>query len=153
MFDNMNYAGEMHLKLIGPDGNVKDERHVKNALLNVGKDYLVKTTMDAELTAMTVISFGTTTSGGVAAATDTTAADVEEGRASFAYATGATQGRCSATVTFAASASANAITEVGIYNGLANTSGDGVFFARALFAVINKGTADSLQVTWDVSYS
>lgn len=152
MFDECKYAGEMTVKLFGPDGTLKDERHVKNTLLNVGKTYLVKTTMDTELTAMTVITFGTTASGGNAAATDTTATDVEEGRAAFAYVSGAV-GKCSATVTFAASASANAITEVGLYNGLANTSGDGVFFARALFAAVNKGVADSLQVTWDVAFS
>ena len=142
----------MHLTLRGADGQVKDERHVKNTLLNGGKDWLIKSTMDSELTAMTVFTFGTTTSGGVVAATDTTATDVEEDRAAFTYASGATVGKASATATFGTSASANAITEAGIYNAT-TTSGDGVFFARAMFAAINKVSGDTLEIKWDVAYS
>ena len=152
MIENLKYGGEMHLTLRGADGQVKDERHVKNTLLNGGKDWLIKSTMDSELTAMTVFTFGTTTSGGVVAATDTTATDVEEGRAAFTYASGATVGKASATATFGTSASANAITEAGIYNGT-TTSGDGVFFARAMFAAINKVSGDTLEIKWDVAYS
>ena len=153
MLENLKYGGELHLTLRGADGEIKDERHVKNTLLNGGRDWLIKTTMDAELTAMTVFTFGTTTSGGVVTVTDTTASDVEEGRMAFTYTTGATVGKASATATFGNSASANAITEAGIYNGLANTSGDGVFFARAMFAAINKVAGDTLEVKWDVSYT
>ena len=31
--------------------------------------------------------------------------------------------------------------------------GDGVFFARAMFAAINKVSGDTLEIKWDVSYS
>ena len=153
MLDNVKYCGDLTLTLRNEKGDIKDIREVKNLLLNVGKDWLIKTTMDAELTAMTVFTFGTTASGGTAVATDTTATDTEEGRAAFTYMTGATVGQASATATFGTSASANAITEAGIYNGAAATSGDGVFFARALFPTINKVSGDTLEIKWNVSYS
>lgn len=158
MLDKFKYAGKLHLTLRGPDGEIKDERHEVNALLNVGKDYLIQTTMDSELTAMTVFYIGSTASGGAAAAVDTTGDTDENFRLAFTYATGATQGQGSATATFGASGAGGdtttGITEAGIFNGLAgNNSGDGVFFARALFAAVNKGDADSLEIKWDIAYS
>ena len=158
MIEDLKYVGEMHLTLRGPDGTIKDERHKKNVLLNVGKTYLIQSTMDSELTAMTVFYIGSTASGGAAAAGDTTAQTSENFRLAFTYVTGATVGQASATATFGASGAGGdtttGITEAGIFNGLAGAnSGDGVFFARTLFAVVNKGALDSLEIKWDVTYS
>lgn len=157
MIQGLKYAGDMHLRLLDKDGNVKCERHEKNALLNVGKTYLIQTTMDSSLTAMTVFYIGSTASAGAAAAGDTTAQTSENARKAFTYASGATVGQGSATATFGASGaggdSTTAITEAGIFNGAAATSGDGVFFARATFAAVNKGAADSLEIKWDIAYS
>ncbi len=158
MIEDLKYVGKMHLTLRGPDGNVKTERHVDNVLLNVGKTYLIQSTMDSELTAMTVFYIGSTLSGGAAAAGDTTGETDENFRLAFTYVTGATVGRASATATFGASGAGGdtttGITEAGIFNGLAGAnSGDGVFFARAMFGAVNKGDLDSLEIKWDVTYS
>lgn len=69
----------------------------------------------------------------------------------FTYATGAI-GACSATATFETGTAVGSITEAGIFAG-GVTSGDGVFFARALFTSVAKGTADKLTVKWDVSFA
>ena len=157
MREGIKYAGDMHLKLRGPDGKIKAERHAKNVITNLGLDYLIKTTMDSELTAMTVFYIGSTASAGAAAAADTTAQTAENFRLAFTYATGGTVGQGSATATFGTSGasgdSTTGITEAGIFNGLAATSGDGIMFARAMFASVAKGASDSLEVKWDITYS
>ena len=156
--DNLKYAGKLHVTLRDENGNVKDYRKVDNAITNLGLDYLIKTTMDSSLTAMTVFYIGSTASAGAAAAADTTAATSENFRLAFTYATGATVGRGSATATFGASGAGGdtttGIREAGIFNGLDGAnSGDGILFARALFTAVNKGESDSLEIKWDISYS
>ena len=159
MNEGLKYAGIMTLTLRGHDGEVKDVRKEHNVITNAGLDYLIKSTMDSSLTAMTVFYVGTTASGaGSEAATDTTGDTVEIFRQAFTYASGATVGQASATSTIAASGAGGAtttgITEAGIFNGLAGAnSGDGVLFARAIFAAVNKGASDTLEIKWDISYS
>ena len=159
MNDGLKYAGMMTLTLRGPDGEIKDVRKQHNVITNLGLDYLIKSTMDDSLTAMTVFYVGKTASGaGTEDAGDTTGSTDEIFRQAFTYATGGTVGRASATSTIAASgaggATTTAITEAGIFNGLAGAnSGDGILFARTIFAAVNKGAADTLEIKWDISYS
>ncbi len=51
--------------------------------------------------------------------------------------------------TYAAGTGTAAITEAGIFN--ASTGGD--MFARTKFAVVNKGSADSMTITWVITVS
>lgn len=158
MIEDLKYAGDLTITLRGPDGEIKTQRKRKNTLLDVGKTYLIQTTMNSELTAMTVFYIGSTASAGAAAAGDTTAQTSEAFRLAFTYATGATVGQASATATFGSSGAGGGtttgITEAGIFNGQAGAnSGDGVFFTRALFTSVAKGASDSLEIKWDIAYS
>jgi len=51
--------------------------------------------------------------------------------------------------TWAANDGTGAITEAGIFN--ASSAGD--MFARTKFAVVNKGAADSMTITWTITVS
>ena len=157
MDEGIKYTGDMTLTLRGPDGVVKDSRFVKNTLLSAGLHYLIMTTMDSSLTAMTCFYIGETLSGAAVTQTEGTAQTDEVDRQAFTYTSGATVGKASATSTFAASAgtSDRAITEAGIFNGVTTTanSGDGVLLCRSVFAAVNKSTADSLEIKWDVAFS
>ena len=159
MNEGLKYAGKLHVTLKDCEGHIKEERHIDNTITNLGLDYLIKTTMDSELTAMTVFYIGSTASAGAAAAADTTGETDENFRLAFTYASGATVGRGSATATFGASATAGdtttSITEAGIFggSGAAAASGAGILFARALFSAVNKGADDSLEIKWDITYS
>ncbi len=78
MQETPKYAGKLHLTLRDEFGNVKTERHVDNVITNVGLTYLIKSTMESELTAMTVFYVGITTTGaGGELANDTTASTNE----------------------------------------------------------------------------
>lgn len=129
---------------------------VPNVFLNTGKTWAIVRLFDdhgsgsVSGTAAHAFYVGTSTSGGAAAATDTTAANTEIGRMAFVYQTGGTVGAMSGTATFITNTANGAITEAGIFAG-ATTSGDGAFIARVLFAAINKTSSDTLQVKWDVS--
>lgn len=157
MEENVRYAGWLTSTLRGPDGKIKQQRHTRNVVTNLGLDWLVKHTMDTSATCMTVFYIGSTASGGAAAAADTTGETDENYRLAFTYVTGGTNGRCSATATFGASGTAGdsttGITEAGIFNGAVATSGDGVLFCRAIFSAINKGVNDTLEIKWDIVYS
>ena len=138
-------------------GIVLDKRVVKNTLLNTGRSYLIQRIMDdganvVSGTAVQCITVGTTTSAGSAGAGDTTATDVEVARENLTYASGAL-GACSATATFVSATANGALTEAGLYAGVVGTSGDGVFFARTMFAAVNKTSNDTLQIKWDVSFT
>lgn len=138
-------------------GEIIDRRVAKNTLLNTGRSYLIQRIMDdganvVSGTAVQCITVGTSTSGGAAAASDTTATDVEIARENLTYASGAL-GACSATATFVSATANGAITEAGLYAGVVSSSGDGVFVARALFAAVNKTSNDVLQVKYDVSFT
>jgi hypothetical protein len=53
--------------------------------------------------------------------------------------------------TWAAGDGTGAITEAGIFNHA--TAGSGDMFARTVFSVVNKGTADSMTITWTITVS
>jgi len=141
-------------------GELIETRHQPNVFLNVGKSWAIQRLFDdtASVVSGTAAHYfyvGTTTSGGAAAATDTTAQVTwtSGGQMAFTYASGAI-GAMSGTATFITSTANGAITEAGIFAGTpvnAPVTGDGVFIARTLFAAINKTSADTLQVKWDVS--
>ena len=153
----LKYKGTITLNLYRGSkepSNLIESRKLENVFLNVGKSWAIQrlfddTTAVVSGTAAHAFYVGTTTSAGSAGAGDTTAQNTEIGRMAFTYASGAI-GAMSGTATFITSTANGAITEAGIFAG-GITSGDGVFIARVLFAAINKTSADTLQVKWDVS--
>lgn len=157
MKDGLKYCGTMHLVLKGSDGLVREERHVKNTITNKGLDWLIRTTMNSELTGGGQFYIGSTASAGTADAGDDTGTTSEGGRQPFTYATGGTIGTMSGTATFGASGvgapTTTGITEAGIYVGGESSSGDGVLFCRSIFTAVNKGASDTLQIKWDIAFS
>jgi len=55
--------------------------------------------------------------------------------------------------TWAATDGTGAITEAGIFNHATKGHADEVMFARTKFAVVNKGAADSMTITWTITVS
>lgn len=159
----MTYKGVMTLNL-RREGKVIDTRKVDNVFLNVGKVWAIQrlfddTTAVVSGTAGHYFYVGCSTSGNNAGATatDTTAqcTFASGGQIAFTYQTGGVVGAMSGTATFITATANGAITEAGIFAGTpANAplnTGDGVFICRAQFTAINKTSADTLQVKWDVS--
>lgn len=139
--DQLQMRENVHLVLRGPDGEIKDERHIENLVTTVG----VYGVMDQLLAAPAVgkpthMAIGTGTN---AVAAGDTALQTELDRNALSSKT-----RNNAVLTMVASwgtgDGTGAITEAGILN--ASSSGD--LYSRAVFAVMNKGANDTLDITW-----
>jgi hypothetical protein len=145
--ETIKATGHISFKLYDANGEVKDSREISNVVVTVGKNFMAAWLAAASQAApfMNYIGLGT----GIAAAN---ASDTDLG---IPLAT-----RVAGTLTSAANVWQNvalfgpgvdtgAVTESGIFSA----SVAGTMFARQTFAVINKGTGDSLSVTWQITLS
>lgn len=130
----------MHLKLFDKDGNLKDERIVKNTIGTNGDDHIAdQLSASPGESAMSHMAIGTGTPTGTALGT-------ELDRNALTSATDSAN-----VVTYvgdwAAGDGTGAITEAGIFNAAAA----GTMLCSASFSVINKGASDTLQIDWDLT--
>lgn len=130
----------VHIVLRGPDGEVKDERFIKNTVTTAGKngvaDQIVASPTLGKPTHMAV-GTGTPTGTALGAETDRNALTSKT--------------RSGAVVTmigdWAAGDATAAITEAGIFDAAAT----GNMWMSQSFSVINKGASDTLQITWTLT--
>jgi len=149
MLDNENIKAKGHIKfeLFDEAGNLKEVKEINNVVVTVGKNYLA-TWLTAATQAdyfMRYIGLGTGTNA--ANASDTTLQTELSTRVAGTLTPSANVWQNVAS--FGPGVNTGAITESGIFSA----SSSGTMFARQTFAVINKGAGDSLQVTWQVTFS
>lgn len=147
MKDDVKLTGYIRFALIGPDGKVKENREIKNVVVTVGKNFLATWLAAASQAGsfMQYIGLGTGTNAANASDTalQTELSTRQAGTLSAAGNVWQNQ------ATFGAGVDTGAITEAGIFSA----SSAGTMLARQVFAVINKGAGDSLQVTWQITLS
>jgi hypothetical protein len=150
--DGIKMKGHWHIVLRDEYGNIKEERHQDNMIVDTGfefiQDVIGEAAQPAEMDSMEI---GTGTTAVVAGDTDLEAADAA-GREAATYA------RTSAKVfTFtnqwAAGVATAAITEAGIFNGGGTVEGAGIMLNRVVFSVVNKGALDTLDITFTFTMS
>jgi hypothetical protein len=141
--DAIKVTGNLKVVLTGPDGKVKDEQEFKNLVVTTGKNFIASRMKDTTDTAMSHMAIGEGTTS--AAAGDTTL-ESEAGRVSLTSTT-VTNNSVAYVATFPAGTGTGAITEAGILNA----SSAGTLLCRTVFSVINKGSADTLGITWTVT--
>ena len=139
-------VGNLDIVLRDEFGNVKDERHVKNLVVTVGREYIAARMSESTPPAlMSHMAIGTSTT---AVSASNTALLAQAHRKALTSTT-----RNSATVTYAATFNAGegtgAITEAGVFND----GTTGTMLCRTVFAVVNKSASDSLTINWSVSIS
>ncbi len=143
--DTLNMKGELTVTLFDEQGNVKDQRAIKNLVVSAGKTFIASRMVGTAKAIMSHMAIGTgTTTPAVGQTTLTT----EAGRvtlASSSYSSNAV----TYTATFPAGTGTGAITEAGVLN--AATGGD--LLCRTTFPVVNKAAGDSIAVTWTVTVS
>lgn len=132
----------MHLRLIGQDGVLKDERFLHNTVTTAGKNAIADQLLASPtLSKPTHMAVGTGTPSA-------TLLGAETARVALTSKT-----RSGAVVTivgdFAAGTGTGAITEAGIFDVVtANTAN---MHESSSFAAINKAAADSLSITWTIT--
>lgn len=145
----LKLSGRLSIVVKGENGQVKDQREVKNLVVNTGLAYIVSRMVG---TAKNVMSHMAVGSGSTAAAAGDTALESPLGsRKSLDSTTiaGSNNEQVVYVTTFAAGEGTGAITEAGIFN--ASTSGD--MLCRTVFSVVNKAASDTMIITWTITLS
>lgn len=147
IIERIKANGSLNILLTDAQGNIKDERDVKNLVVDTGLAYIASRMKDATATAMSHMGVGT---GTTAAADAQTALVTEIGTRQSTTVTIQTTTVAGDTVqyvaTFGAGVATGALTEAGIFNAVSG----GTMLCRTVFSVINKGANDTLQITWKV---
>ena len=140
--DSFKIEGALHIKVIGENGEIKQEVKVKNAVKNAGLYGLLDQVLASPTVGkVTHMAVGTGTPGATALGT-------EADRNALS-----TKTRSNAVLTmvgdWAAGDGTGALTEAGLFD--ADASGN--MWCSTTFAAINKGAADALQITWTITIS
>jgi len=138
--DDLKLKGKLAISI---NGEVVQE--VDNLVVTAGKGYVASRMKDATATAMSHMAIG---SGSTAAAASDTALGNELGRVSLTS-TNVSAAVVTYVATFAAGTGTGAVTEAGILNA----SSSGTLLCRTEFSVVNKGSSDSMTITWTVTVS
>ena len=138
--DNLKMKGRLQVSLNG-----EVVRDIDNLVVTAGKGYVASRMKDASATAMSHMAIGSSTT---AAAAGQTALLSELGRVSLTSTT-VSSNVVTYVATFAAGTGTGAVTEAGIFNA----SSSGTMLCRTVFSVVNKGSADSMTITWTVTVS
>ncbi len=148
MNDTLKVTGRVQIDVFNAHGEVVDRREIPNLVVTVGKNFIassmLKTTSNSPA-AMTHLAVGTSAT---AAAAGDTALGAETGRVALGSAT-ASANVVTYTATFPAGTATGALVEAGIFNA----SSAGTMLCRTTFAVVNKGAADAMSVTWTITVS
>ena len=139
-------SGKFNIKLIGPDGLVKEERDVNNVITTAGKTFLASWLAAASQASpfMNYIGIGTGTTS-VSASDTALQTELTRKATTVTSSTNVWQ----AVVTFNAGEGTGAISE----SGVLSASSSGTLLSHQVFTVINKAAADSLQITWQVTFA
>jgi hypothetical protein len=143
--DSSKVTGIVNVVVRDDAGKIKQEFTVPNLVVDTGLDFIASRMKDTSATAMSHMGVGT---GSTAASSADTALGTQLARVALASTT-VTDNSISYVATFPAGTGTGALTEAGTFNA----SSGGTMLCRTVFAVINKGPADSMTVTWTVTIS
>ena len=145
--DMKNYKGSVVIKLFDEDGELCDIRRFSNLIVTAGKNFLC--TWLAASSQSNAFMPGTAVGTGTNAPTtgDTT---LQTEIARVANVASSSSNVFQTVASMGPGVGTGAITECGLFSS--STSG-GTMFARQTFSVVNKGANDTLQITWQITFS
>jgi hypothetical protein len=140
LHDNFQMTG--HLSIAINDAVVQE---VPNLVVTDGKEYVASRMKDTTKAAMSHMAIGTGSTA-AAAADSALGSQADRNALTSSVVSGAA---VTYVATFSAGEGTGAITEAGLFN--AASAGD--MLCRTVFAVVNKGSNDSMTITWTVTVS
>jgi hypothetical protein len=144
--DGLKVTGSVNVVIHDESGKQKENFTIPNLVVDTGLAYIASRMKDATATAMTHMAVGTSTT---ATAGGNTALGTPLGARIALTSTTVTTNSTAYVATFAAGVGTGAITEAGIFNALTS----GTMLCRTVFAVINKGSLDTMTITWTITIS
>ena len=139
--------GTCCIRLLGPDGKLKEERIIHNTVTELGDAHVADAMSDQGEGALGYIAVGTGSGQGTGDTGLATSLD-RNAITSTTQGAGAADNDVVYVGDWTAGDGTGAITEAGILLADNNTTLN--YYAD--FAVINKGAADTLQITWTVTF-
>ena len=147
--DAINAVGNLEIKLLDQNGQEKDRREVKNLVVHVGKNYITSRMMSNSQPVMSHMAVGV---ANVAATTAQTLLLGEAARVGLDSNT-ITNNTVTYVATFGGGVPLGGATiaEAAIFNSQNTTSNTGTMLCRTRFNEVNKGNADIIVITWNVT--
>jgi len=139
--------GHAHIELRGPDGRIKEVRDIENTITELMDAQVADQMADQTDAAIGYMAVGTG-SGQAASDTGLDATLDRNALDSTTQGAGAADNDVVYVCTWAPTDGTGAITEAGIMR----LDDDATLMTYSDFAVINKGAADSLVITWTVTF-
>jgi hypothetical protein len=147
--ENLKLSGQLNIVLKDKAGNVKEQREVKNLVVNAGLGYIASRMVGTAKSTMSHMALGSGTTAAAAAQTAlVTQLGVREALDSTTI-TGTSGEKVVYVSSFEAGDATGAVTEAGIFN--AASGGD--MLCRTVFSVVNKAADDTMSVTWTITLS
>ncbi len=143
--DDVKVVGKLHIQLFDADGNLKQEYHESNLVVNAGLNFITNRMKDVSVAVMSHMAIG---SGSTAPAGGDTELGTELGRVALTSTT-VTANTIEYVGQFPNGTGTGAVTEAGIFN--AGTAG--TMLCRSTFGVVTKSATDSMQITWTITVS
>jgi len=145
----LKLSGQLNIVLKDKAGNIKDQREVKNLVVNAGLAYIASRMTGTAKSVMSHMALGSGTTAAAAGDTDLGTLLGSREALDSTTITGTNNEKVQYVSSFEAGDATGAVTEAGIFN--AATSGD--MLCRTVFDVVNKQADDTMSVTWTITLS
>ena len=147
--ETLKLSGALSIVLKDKDGNIKDQREVKNLVVNSGLAYIASRMVGVDKGVMSHMALGSGTTAPAAGQTDLVSLLGAREILDSTTITGTNNEKVQYISSFEAGDATGAVTEAGIFN--AATAGD--MLCRTTFSVVNKAADDTMTVTWTITLS
>lgn len=145
IIDGLKARGTLDITVRGPDGTIKDEKKIKNLIVDDGLEYIASRMTGTSENVMSHMAVGT---GSTAAAGADTALGNEVDRNALTSTT-VTSNAIAYVCSWAAGDGTGALTEAGLFNAVSS----GTMLCRTVFGTVTKGASDSMTITWTITVS
>lgn len=145
--ENLKLSGQVNLVLRDASGAVKEEKEIKNLVVNTGLAYIASRMVGTDKGVMSHMALGSSTTAASAEQTDILSILGTREAIDSTAIVGDNAEKVQFVAAFEAGDATGAITEAGIFN--AAEGGD--MLCRTTFPVVNKAADDTMSVTWTIT--
>jgi len=152
--ETLKLSGQLNIVLRDKDGKIKEERVVKNLVVNAGLAFIISRMEGESKDVMSHMALGDDDTD----ATDSGKTDLQNMLGSrealdtnSPTITGTNNEKIQYVAGFEAGDATGSVKEAGIFNSGTAAAGD--MLARTTFAVVNKAADDTMSVTWTITLS
>ena len=149
--EKLKLSGQVNIVLRNAAGQIKDEREIRNLVVNTGLGYIASRITGATKGVMSHMALGAGTTTAAAGQTDLVTTLGSRESLDSTTISGTNLEKVVYVASFEAGDATGAVTEAGIFNSGASGTGD--MLCRTAFPVVNKAADDTMVVSWTLTLS